>query len=98
MPGLRLDHVVKRYGTVEAVRGVTFSVPEGAFCAIVGPSGCGKSSVLRMIAGLEKVTEGAVFIDGRLANDIDPADRGLAMVFQDWARFRTRNLISTEKW
>ncbi|MEO1224820.1 MAG: ATP-binding cassette domain-containing protein [Pseudomonadota bacterium] len=88
MPGLRLDHVVKRYGTVEAVRGVTFSIPEGAFCAIVGPSGCGKSSVLRMIAGLENVTEGAVIIDGRLANDIDPADRGIAMVFQDYALYQ----------
>lgn len=87
MTGLRLDNVVKRYGSTEAVRGVSFGVDSGAFCAIVGPSGCGKSSVLRMIAGLEDVTNGTITIGDRVVNTVDPGDRGVAMVFQDYALY-----------
>ena len=88
MAGLTLTDVRKVYaGGVEAVRGITFDVPDGAFCVLVGPSGCGKSTLLRMIAGLETVTSGAVAIGGRRVNDVEPAERDIAMVFQNYALY-----------
>ncbi|MEM7445485.1 MAG: ATP-binding cassette domain-containing protein [Pseudomonadota bacterium] len=87
MPELILDRVTKRYGDIEAVRAVSFGIADGEFCAIVGPSGCGKSTALRLIAGLESVTEGTIAIGGHVVNDIDPGDRGIAMVFQDYALY-----------
>jgi sn-glycerol 3-phosphate transport system ATP-binding protein len=78
----------KRYpGGIDAVRGVSLSVPDGALCVLVGPSGCGKSTLLRMVAGLETVSEGEVEIGGRVVNDIEPADRDIAMVFQNYALY-----------
>ena len=83
-----LDGVKKVYaGGVEAVRGVSFRVADGAFCVLVGPSGCGKSTLLRMIAGLETITHGTVSIGPRPVNDVEPADRDIAMVFQNYALY-----------
>ncbi|WP_439572166.1 sn-glycerol-3-phosphate import ATP-binding protein UgpC [Phreatobacter sp.] len=83
-----LDQVRKVYaGGVEAVRGVDITVPTGAFCVLVGPSGCGKSTLLRMIAGLETITGGACTIGGRRVNDLEPAERDIAMVFQNYALY-----------
>jgi sn-glycerol 3-phosphate transport system ATP-binding protein len=88
MAGLALDSLRKTYsGGVDAVRGVSLDVPDGAFCVLVGPSGCGKSTVLRMIAGLETVTSGAITIGGRKVNNVEPADRDIAMVFQNYALY-----------
>jgi multiple sugar transport system ATP-binding protein len=84
---ITLEGVVKDYGSVRAVHGVDLHVADGQFVAFVGPSGCGKSTMLRMIAGLEEVTQGAVRIDGRVVNDVEPRGRDVAMVFQDYALY-----------
>ena len=88
MAGIELKHVVKRYdrGSV-AVKNTSLSVEDGEFLVLVGPSGCGKSTILRMIAGLEVVTEGEIFIGDRRVNDIEPGDRDIAMVFQNYALY-----------
>ncbi|CEJ15857.1 sn-glycerol-3-phosphate import ATP-binding protein UgpC [bacterium YEK0313] len=83
-----LDKVRKVYaGGVEAVKGVDIKVPTGAFCVLVGPSGCGKSTLLRMIAGLETITGGTIAIGGAVCNDLEPAERDIAMVFQNYALY-----------
>ncbi|QCK85654.1 sn-glycerol-3-phosphate import ATP-binding protein UgpC [Phreatobacter aquaticus] len=83
-----LDQVRKVYaGNVEAVRGVSIDVPDGAFCVLVGPSGCGKSTLLRMIAGLETITGGTVSIGTKRVNELEPAERDIAMVFQNYALY-----------
>ncbi|MBI1924356.1 sn-glycerol-3-phosphate ABC transporter ATP-binding protein UgpC [Candidatus Poribacteria bacterium] len=88
MANVRLENVRKIYsGNIIAVKGVSFEVPERAFTVLVGPSGCGKSTILRMIAGLEEVTEGDIYIDGKRVNDIPPKDRDIAMVFQNYALY-----------
>ena len=74
-------------GGVEAVKGVTFDVPDGHFCVLVGPSGCGKSTLLRMIAGIETISAGEVRIGGRVVNDVEPSERDIAMVFQNYALY-----------
>ncbi|MBL8832838.1 MAG: sn-glycerol-3-phosphate ABC transporter ATP-binding protein UgpC [Rhodospirillales bacterium] len=85
MAKITLKKVVKRYGKVEAVKGIDLAVASGEFVVLVGPSGCGKSTTLRMIAGLEDVTEGEVSIGGRIVNRVEPKDRDIAMVFQNYA-------------
>jgi sn-glycerol 3-phosphate transport system ATP-binding protein len=88
MAGVTFTDVRKIYaGAVEAVKGVSFDVPDGAFCVLVGPSGCGKSTLLRMVAGVETVTRGEIRIGERVVNDIEPADRDIAMVFQNYALY-----------
>ncbi|USN99732.1 MAG: sn-glycerol-3-phosphate ABC transporter ATP-binding protein UgpC [Phycisphaeraceae bacterium] len=88
MAEVTLEGVWKIYeGDVEAVRDVSIAIPDGAFCVLVGPSGCGKSTTLRMIAGLEEITRGAVSIGGRVVNDVAPKDRDIAMVFQNYALY-----------
>jgi sn-glycerol 3-phosphate transport system ATP-binding protein len=88
MAGVTLKSVRKTYqGGVEAVKGVSFDVPDGAFCVLVGPSGCGKSTLLRMVAGLERITSGDIVIGERVVNEIEPADRDIAMVFQNYALY-----------
>ena len=77
----------KHYGDVEVIRGIDLDVHDGEFMVFVGPSGCGKSTTLRMIAGLETITSGDLLIDGQRANDLRPADRGAAMVFQSYALY-----------
>ncbi|RDI62586.1 sn-glycerol-3-phosphate import ATP-binding protein UgpC [Microvirga subterranea] len=88
MAGVTLDTVRKVYtGNVEAVKGVSLGIKDGSFCVLVGPSGCGKSTLLRMIAGLETISGGAVKIGDRVVNEVEPADRDIAMVFQNYALY-----------
>ncbi|MEM8978303.1 MAG: sn-glycerol-3-phosphate ABC transporter ATP-binding protein UgpC [Pseudomonadota bacterium] len=87
MPEIRLDNLVKRYGDVEVLHGIELDMAEHEFTVLVGPSGCGKSTTLRMIAGLESVSEGEIYADGKPISHLDPKDRGLAMVFQDYALY-----------
>ena len=71
----------------QTIHGVDLQIDSGEFVVFVGPSGCGKSTLLRMVAGLEEISEGELYIDGRKVNDVDPADRGVAMVFQSYALY-----------
>ncbi|MXX90206.1 MAG: ABC transporter ATP-binding protein [Boseongicola sp. SB0677_bin_26] len=87
MPEIRLSRLTKRYGAVEVLHGIDLEMAENEFTVLVGPSGCGKSTTLRMIAGLESVSEGEIFIGGSPVSHLDPKDRGLAMVFQDYALY-----------
>jgi len=88
MAEVTLSNVRKVYaGGVEAVKGVTFAVPDGHLCVMVGPSGCGKSTLLRMIAGVETVSSGEIRIGARVVNEIEPSDRDIAMVFQNYALY-----------
>ena len=82
-----LSRVAKRFGPVEVVHGADLSIADGEFVVFVGPSGCGKSTLLRMIAGLEDVSGGEIRIGGTLVNNVEPADRGVAMVFQTYALY-----------
>ena len=77
----------KSFGDVEVIKGIDLDIEDGEFVVFVGPSGCGKSTLLRMVAGLEDVTSGELLIDGRLVNEVQPKDRGIAMVFQTYAIF-----------
>src|SRR5262245_62795024 len=88
MASVTLDNVRKVYaGGVEAVKGVSLAIPDGAFTVLLGPSGCGKSTLLRMIAGLETITAGTISIGGRTVNQVEPAERDIAMVFQNYALY-----------
>ena len=88
MSNVVLRDVKKTYpGGVDAIKGINFEVGDGQFCVLVGPSGCGKSTLLRMVAGLETVTGGTIDIGGRIVNQIEPADRDIAMVFQNYALY-----------
>jgi multiple sugar transport system ATP-binding protein len=82
-----LRNVVKRFDEVEAVRSIDLDIPDNELVVLVGPSGCGKSTTLRMIAGLEEVTAGDIYIGGELVNDLPPKDRDIAMVFQNYALY-----------
>ncbi|MDG3042937.1 sn-glycerol-3-phosphate ABC transporter ATP-binding protein UgpC [Roseicyclus marinus] len=88
MAELKLKNVGKTYaGGVSAVKGASVDIADGEFIVLVGPSGCGKSTILRMIAGLETITEGEVEIAGRVVNKLEPAERDIAMVFQNYALY-----------
>jgi sn-glycerol 3-phosphate transport system ATP-binding protein len=88
MANVTLRNVKKAYPNgFEAIKGIDFDVADGQFCVLVGPSGCGKSTLLRMVAGLETVTAGEIDIGGRIVNQIEPADRDIAMVFQNYALY-----------
>src|SRR5262249_12015101 len=87
MADVVLRKLVKRFDEVEAVRGIDLDIPDKDFVVLVGPSGCGKSTTLRMIAGLEDASEGEIFIDGTVVNDVPPKDRDIAMVFQNYALY-----------
>ncbi len=85
MAELSIHKLTKSYGTTEVLHGIDLDVNDGEFVVFVGPSGCGKSTTLRMIAGLEEVTSGTVEIGGRVVNNLEPKDRDIAMVFQNYA-------------
>ncbi|SDR56550.1 carbohydrate ABC transporter ATP-binding protein, CUT1 family [Rhizobiales bacterium GAS113] len=85
MAAIRIDKVVKRYGQHQAVHGVDLEIKDGEFVVLVGPSGCGKSTMLRMIAGLESIDGGEIRIGDRVVNSVEPKDRNIAMVFQNYA-------------
>ena len=84
---LRLQRLVKQFGEAVAVAGIDLTVPGGSYCCLLGPSGCGKTSTLRMVAGHETPTEGAVLLGGRDITALSPAQRGTAMMFQSYALF-----------
>src|ERR687898_215155 len=87
MADVTLRKVVKKYDEVEAVRGIDLDIADHEFVVLVGPSGCGKSTTLRMIAGLEDITDGDIMIGGDVVNDVPPKDRDIAMVFQNYALY-----------
>ncbi|MEL6571518.1 MAG: sn-glycerol-3-phosphate ABC transporter ATP-binding protein UgpC [Pseudomonadota bacterium] len=87
MAGVTLNKVIKRYGDVQVIHGIDLEIKDGEFCVFVGPSGCGKSTLLRMVAGLEETTEGMMHIGDRDVTRMDPAQRGVAMVFQTYALY-----------
>lgn len=85
--GVRLNNIAKSFGSFAAIRDVSMDIPTGSFAVFVGPSGCGKSTLLRMIAGLEETSGGRIAIDDRDVTAVEPADRGVAMVFQNYALY-----------
>ena len=87
MGSLNIENVKKSFGSVDILKGINLDVKDGEFVVFVGPSGCGKSTLLRIIAGLEDTTSGGVKIDGQRVNDVPPAKRGIAMVFQSYALY-----------
>jgi lactose/L-arabinose transport system ATP-binding protein len=87
MAVVQLENVSKSYGALEVIEGLNLRIEDGSFTVFVGPSGCGKSTLLRMIAGLEPITSGEVQIDGRRVNEAEPIERGVAMVFQNYALY-----------
>ncbi|MFA3917404.1 ABC transporter ATP-binding protein [Ruegeria hyattellae] len=92
MPTIHLENLIKRYGDVEVLHGIELEMADNEFTVLVGPSGCGKSTTLRMIAGLEDVTEGEIYIGGKPVSRLEPKDRDLAMVFQDYALYPHMNV------
>ncbi|MCF8091181.1 MAG: sn-glycerol-3-phosphate ABC transporter ATP-binding protein UgpC [Desulfotignum sp.] len=94
MTELKFTNVVKRYGKTQVVHGINLEIRDKEFLVLVGPSGCGKSTVLRMIAGLEEISEGTLTIGGKIVNDVAPKDRGLAMVFQNYALYPHMNVFN----
>src|ERR1700757_2669429 len=88
MANVTLRNVKKAYPNgFEAIKGIEFDVGDGQFCVLVGPSGCGKSTLLRMVAGLETITSGEIAIGEKVVNRIEPKDRDIAMVFQNYALY-----------
>src|SRR5258706_4941930 len=91
MGAISIRNVTKRYGSGakvnQVIHGVNAEIADGEFIVIVGPSGCGKSTLLRMVAGLEEVSDGEIAIAGRVVNDIEPSERDIAMVFQNYALY-----------
>ena len=91
MAAISFQNVVKRYGTsknpVQVIHNLSAHVEHGEFVVIVGPSGCGKSTLLRMVAGLEEITDGSISIGDRVVNNLEPAERDIAMVFQNYALY-----------
>ena len=84
---VEIRNITKTYGKTEVLHGIDMEVGDGEFIVIVGPSGCGKSTLLRMVAGLEAITSGEISIDGRVVNKLEPKDRDIAMVFQNYALY-----------
>ncbi|MBE9507376.1 MAG: ABC transporter ATP-binding protein [Chloroflexi bacterium] len=87
MASVAYDHVTKQFGDVVAVNDLDIQIPDKEFLVFVGPSGCGKTTALRLLAGLEEITEGSIYIGDRLVNDVHPKDRDIAMVFQSYALY-----------
>ena len=87
MEKLVLKNIYRRYGEIEAVKDFSLSINDGEFVVLVGPSGCGKSTTLRMIAGLEEISSGEIYLENKLLNNIIPANRDIAMVFQNYALY-----------
>ena len=92
MPEIRLENLVKSYGRVEVLHNINLTMNPDEFTVLVGPSGCGKSTTLRMIAGLETISGGEIYIDDTPIKNLEPKDRNLAMVFQDYALYPHMNV------
>jgi multiple sugar transport system ATP-binding protein len=93
MAQVRLQQVVKSYGSVYAVDHVSLTIEDGEFVALVGPSGCGKTTTLNLVAGLIELTDGDIYIGDRLVNEVDPKDRDIAMVFQNYALYPNKSVF-----
>ena len=97
MASITLNNVIKRYGSGktanQVIHGVNAEIADGEFIVVVGPSGCGKSTLLRMVAGLEEITSGEIFIGNRVVNDLEPSERDIAMVFQNYALYPHMNVF-----
>src|SRR6478609_7228114 len=87
-----LKDLVKAYGSFNAVKSVSLTVNDGEFVALVGPSGCGKTTTLNLVAGLTSVTSGDILIGDQVVNDLDPKDRDIAMVFQNYALYPQKSV------
>ena len=87
MAALNIENVVKRFGQLEVLKGVSLDLEDGEFLVLLGPSGCGKSTLLNMIAGLAEISSGEISIDGSVINGVHPKDRDIAMVFQSYALY-----------
>ncbi len=90
---VELEAVVKRYGSTTAVDGISLNIPGGSYCCLLGPSGCGKTTTLRLIAGHEQLSGGSIMIGGQSVGDLPPAERGTAMMFQNYALFPHLNCL-----
>ncbi|MDH4174153.1 MAG: ATP-binding cassette domain-containing protein, partial [Betaproteobacteria bacterium] len=82
-----MRNVFKSFGSVKVIQGISMDIKDGEFVVMVGPSGCGKSTLLRMVAGLEEITSGEIAIGERVVNNLEPKDRNIAMVFQNYALY-----------
>ncbi|MBC8055550.1 MAG: ABC transporter ATP-binding protein, partial [Rhizobiales bacterium] len=89
---LKIDSVVKRFGETTVIDGVSLAAREGEFVVFVGPSGCGKSTLMRLVAGLDEVSAGSIHIDGVDVTEVQPAARGVSMVFQSYALYPHMNV------
>ena len=87
MATVSFNRITKQFGDLVAVKDFNLEIKDREFVVLVGPSGCGKSTTLRMLAGLEKITQGTIEIDGRVVNRVHPKDRDIAMVFQNYALY-----------
>lgn len=92
MPDVNIEHLYKSYGSVAVLEDLQLSINDGDFLVLLGPSGCGKSTLLNLIAGLEEVTSGRIMIGGNDVTELEPKDRGLAMVFQSYALYPTKTV------
>ncbi len=99
MAGLKLQAVTKSWdGKTQVIKPLTLDVADGEFIVMVGPSGCGKSTLLRMVAGLERVTEGDIWINDQRVTEMEPKDRGIAMVFQNYALYPHMSVEENMAW
>ena len=87
MSAIEVSNLSKSWGDVDAVKSVSFNVPEKSFTVLLGPSGCGKSTILKMLSGLENVTSGSIKIENKDVTDVEASKRGVSMVFQSYALF-----------
>ena len=87
MASVKIQSIQKYFGKTHIIKGVSFDIADGEFCVLVGPSGCGKSTLLRMIAGLEEISDGSISIGNKVVNDMQPKERDIAMVFQNYALY-----------
>ena len=87
MSSVQIRDVRKAFGPTKVISGVSVDIADGEFVVLVGPSGCGKSTLLRMVAGLKSITAGEIAIDGRVVNKLEPKERDIAMVFQNYALY-----------
>src|ERR1041385_4967116 len=92
MPRVAFEHIVKRFGALTVLDDLNLAIEDGEFLVLLGPSGCGKTTLLNMLAGLLEVTSGRIVIGDRDVTDLDPKDRGLAMVFQSYALYPTKTV------
>ena len=92
MAEIQLKNLTKRWGSFVGVDNFNLTISDEEFLVLLGPSGCGKTTTMRMIAGLEDVTEGEIIIDGKIVNELEPKDRDVAMVFQSYALYPNMNV------